>query len=98
MTREFGTALGVALLGAIVSAGYRDAIGSRLGSVPRGAADGVATALAVAGGGGPQAQALIQAARESFVEGWQRAMWAGAGVLAVLLVYVLARGPAREGA
>jgi hypothetical protein len=34
VAREFGTALGVALLGAVLSAGYRDAIDSQLDGVP----------------------------------------------------------------
>jgi Na+/melibiose symporter-like transporter len=95
VTREFGTALGVALLGAVLTAGYRDAIDSRPGAVPGDVADtareGIANALAVADG--TQAQALVRAAQESFVEGWQQAMWAGAGVMTVLFVYVLLRGP-----
>ena len=97
VTREFGTALGVALLGALLSAGYRGAIGSRLAGVPEGPADtareGVANALDAAPQAGPQAQALVRAARESFVDGWQNAMWAGGAVMAALFVYVLARGP-----
>ncbi len=97
VTREFGTALGVALLGAVLTAGYRGAIDSRLDGVPDDAADtareGVANALAAADGVGAQAQALTRAAQESFVDGWQQAMWAGAVVMAVLFVYVLARGP-----
>ena len=35
VTREFGTALGVALLGAVLTAGYRSAIDARLDGVPR---------------------------------------------------------------
>ncbi|MER5764695.1 MFS transporter [Streptomyces sp. NPDC002082] len=97
VTREFGTALGVALLGALLSAGYQDAIDGRLHDVPRGAADaareGVANAVAAAGGAGPRAQALVDAARQSFVEGWQQAMWAGVAVMGVLFLYVLTRGP-----
>ncbi|MCO5999445.1 MFS transporter [Actinoallomurus rhizosphaericola] len=100
VTREFGTALGVALLGAVLTAGYRGAIGSRLHGVPDHAAatarEGVVKALAAAGEAGSQAQALTRAARESFVEGWQQAMWAGAAVMAVLFVYVLLRGPRRR--
>jgi EmrB/QacA subfamily drug resistance transporter len=100
VTREFGTALGVALLGAVLTAGYRSSIDSRLDGVPADVAgtarEGVANAVAVAGGAGPQAGALVRAARESFVDGWQQAMWAGAGVMAVLFVYVLARGPQRR--
>nr|WP_168514213.1 MFS transporter [Streptomyces sp. S1D4-11]QIZ00010.1 MFS transporter [Streptomyces sp. S1D4-11] len=97
VTREFGTALGVALLGALLSSGYRNAIDSRLAGVPEGPADtareGVANALDTANQAGPHAQTLIRAAQESFVDGWQRAMWAGVAVMAALFLHVLARGP-----
>ncbi|GAB2928344.1 MFS transporter [Streptomyces heilongjiangensis] len=97
VTREFGTALGVALLGALLSAGYRSAIDGRLDGVPRDAADtaraGVANAVEAAGGTGPHARELAQAARESFVDGWQQAMWAGVVVMGGLFLYILARGP-----
>jgi EmrB/QacA subfamily drug resistance transporter len=102
VTREFGTALGVALLGAVLSAGYKTSIDPRLDGIPTDIADtareGVANAVAAADGAGPQAQALVRAAQESFVDGWQHAMWAGAAVMAVLFVYVLARGPQRAAA
>ncbi|MFE0470121.1 MFS transporter [Streptomyces sp. NPDC058947] len=98
VTREFGTALGVALLGALVSAGYRSAIDERLHGIPQGAADtareGVANAVEAAGGTGQHAPDLLHAARESFVDGWQQAMWAGVAVMAVLLVHIAFRGPA----
>ncbi len=59
VTREFGTALGVALLGAVLSAGYRDTIDSQLGGVPGAAADaaqaGVANARQAADAAGPRA-------------------------------------------
>ncbi|MCZ4511489.1 MFS transporter [Streptomyces sp. ActVer] len=97
VTREFGTALGVALLGALLSAGYRNAIDARLAGVPEGPADtareGVANALDAAPRAGNQAQSLVRAAQESFVDGWQNAMWAGVAVMAALFAYVLARGP-----
>ncbi|MFI7382802.1 MFS transporter [Streptomyces sp. NPDC049813] len=97
VTREFGTALGVALLGALVSAGYRDAIDDKLHGIPRPAADtareGVANAVEAADGTGPHAQELLHAAQQSFVDGWQQAMWAGAAVMAVLLVHIALRGP-----
>lgn len=101
VTREFGTALGVALLGAVLSAGYRDAVDSRLDGLPgagaEAAREGIATAVATTDGTGAQAQALVRAAQESFVDGWQQAMWAGVGVMTILLGYVLARGPQRAG-
>ncbi|MFE6196031.1 MFS transporter [Streptomyces sp. NPDC057838] len=97
VTREFGTALGIALLGALVSAGYRDAVDDRLRGIPQGAADtareGVANAVAAAGGTGRHAPDLLRAARQSFVDGWQQAMWAGAALMGVLFVYIALRGP-----
>lgn len=102
VTREFGTALGVALLGALLSSGYRGAIDTRLDGVPQGVADtareGVANAIDAADGSGAHARALVHAAQESFVDGWQQAMWAGVAVMAVLFLYILAilaRGPRR---
>jgi EmrB/QacA subfamily drug resistance transporter len=97
VTREFGTALGVALLGALLSSGYRSAIDSRLPAVPKNTADtareGVANAIEAANTGGPHARTLIRAAQQSFVAGWQHAMWAGVAVMAVLFLFILARGP-----
>ncbi|MFB7830364.1 MFS transporter [Streptomyces sp. NPDC056056] len=97
VTREFGTALGVALLGSLVSAGYRGALGARLDGVPQEVADtaeeGLARAVEAAGGAGSRGPALIHAAQESFVDGWQRAMWAGVVVMAALFLCILVRGP-----
>lgn len=99
VTRELGTALGVALLGAILSAAYQRSIDQQLAGteLPAGAADpareGVATAVAVAEAAGPEGTALLRAAQESFVAGWQDAMWVGAAVMGVLLGYALLRGP-----
>ncbi|MER7789901.1 MFS transporter [Streptomyces sp. NPDC097640] len=99
VTREFGTALGVALLGALLSSGYRNAIDSRLADVPQGPADtareGIVGALDAAHQAGPHAQTLIHAAQGSFVDGWRHAMWAGVAVMAALFLHVLARGPER---
>ncbi|WP_211245736.1 MFS transporter [Actinomadura oligospora] len=97
VTREFGTALGVAVFGALLTAGYRHAIDDRLHDVPQGTADtareGIANAVAVSGGAGPHAQDLVHAAKQSYVEGWQQSMWAGVAVMAVVLVYIALRGP-----
>lgn len=97
VAREFGTALGVALLGALVSAGYRSSIDDKLNGIPQSAADtareGVANAVEVAGSTGSHAHDLLRAARQSFVDGWQQAMWAGAAIMAVLVVYIAFRGP-----
>ncbi|MEV0573308.1 MFS transporter [Streptomyces sp. NPDC050392] len=97
VTREFGTALGVALLGALLSAGYRGAIDDRLDGVPRGAADsareGIANAVEAASGTGAHDRQIVHAAQQSFVDGWQQAMWAGVAVMGALLVCIALRGP-----
>ncbi|WP_239114729.1 MFS transporter, partial [Planotetraspora kaengkrachanensis] len=97
VTREFGTALGVAMLGSLLSAGYRSAIDDRLHGIPQASADtareGVANAVEAAGGAGSHAQDLVHAAQQSFVDGWQQAMWAGVAVMGVLFVYVALCGP-----
>ncbi|WP_307962119.1 hypothetical protein [Salinispora arenicola] len=94
VTREFGTALGVALLGAVLTAGYRNAINPRLDTFPTHTADtareGIANAIDTAGTPAP---ALIHAAQESFVDGWQQAMWTGVAVMTILFAYVLVQGP-----
>lgn len=96
VTREFGTALGVALLGAVLTAGYRNAINPRLDTFPTHTADtareGIANAIDTAG---TQAPALIHAAQESFIDGWQQAMWTGVAVMTILFAYVLVQ--ARRG-
>ena len=95
VTREFGTSLGVALLGALFTAGYGSAIAGRLVGVPEDIAaevsKGIAGALELAND--PASVALLHSAREAFVEAWQQAMWAGVVVMALLLVFVLLRGP-----
>ncbi|MGV9707119.1 MFS transporter [Streptomyces sp. NPDC003483] len=97
VTREFGTALGVALLGALLSAGYRGAIDDRLHGIPQGAADtarqGVANAVEAAGDNSPYAHDLVHAAQQSFVDGWKQAMWAGVAVMGALFLHVALRGP-----
>jgi EmrB/QacA subfamily drug resistance transporter len=97
VTREFGTALGIAMLGALLANGYRSAIDGRLDGIPTGAADtardGIANAIEVAPTTGSHAPDLIRAAQQSFVDGWQQAMWIGAAVMAALLLHVALRGP-----
>lgn len=97
VTREFGTALGVALLGALPSAGYRSSIDGRLQGIPQGTADtardGIANALEAAPGAGPRAQGLVHAAQQSFVDGWQQAMWVGTAAMGALFVCIALRGP-----
>ena len=97
VTREFGGALGVALLGAVFAAGYETSIVVQLQGIPADVAAvaerGIANALTLAASGGPYAEELQTAARHAFVQGWRQAIWAGSTMLGLLLVFVLARGP-----
>jgi EmrB/QacA subfamily drug resistance transporter len=98
-TREVGGAIGIALLGTLLSSGYRSGLGNVANDLPPEAAevfeDNVGAALAVAGEI-PNGEALANVAREAFVEGMQLAMWAGAAVMLVSSVIVFRLFP-REG-
>lgn len=95
VTREFGTALGVALLGAVFSTGYSAAIMPQLAGVPpelvKNAARGVATALDLADEGGIHAETLRQSAKQIFVLGWVQAMWVGVIVMGLLFAFIVIR-------
>ena len=93
ITRELGTALGVALLGPLVTAGYSSAIANKLKDYPEQtilkAREGLMHALSMAAGSGKESELLAQIARESFIAGWQQAIWLGAGIMTLLLVYII---------
>ena len=97
LTRELGAALGVALLGGLLAAGYRSAVADRLDGVPsalaRAAGEGVANADALSRTAGVHADQIATAARQAFVVAWQGAIWAGVGVMAALVLVVALRGP-----
>jgi hypothetical protein len=87
-TRELGGALGVAVLGSVVTSQYTSGIGTSLAALPttaRALADsGLAGALAVAGEvGGAQGDALALAAKQAFVDGLNLAALVGAVVVFV---------------
>lgn len=96
-TREFGTALGVALLGAVLASGYRDAIGPHLTGFPSeiaaAARGGIGSAFGVAPQAGEASGTLIRVAQEAFVDGWVRSMWVSVFAMGVLFTYVFVRGP-----
>ena len=100
VTREFGTALGVALLGAVFSAGYRAAVLPKLAGLPKNLATpvarGIVTALDLAVRNTADADRLRNAAQTAFIEGWQQAMWTGVIVMALLFAFVVLRGPERS--
>ncbi len=102
-SRELGGAIGVALLGAMVSSGYVDSVaefasdlGGELGAV---VGEDYYAALAVAGdtaSSDPQlAVDIIDAAQTAWVDGWTTSMWVGIAMSAVAFTYVLFGGPRR---
>ncbi len=99
LTRELGAALGIALLGGLLVAGYRTAIDSRLAGIPRELAaatrEGIANAAAASSQAGAHAPQLMAAAEDAFISGWQQAMWVGVAVMALLVIVVAVRGPRR---
>jgi len=101
-TREVGGAVGVALLGAILTSGYRDAVGPKLEGLPselsHQVSEGIGNAYgAVAAAGDSltkeQSAQIIDAAQHAFIDGWVSSMWIGVGLVTVAFLYVLFRGP-----
>jgi hypothetical protein len=97
--RELGGAIGVALLGSVVSAGYRasvtDATSNLSPELAHRVEDGIGSAYAAApdlGGSGPS---VLDAAREALVDGWRLSMWVGVGLAAATFVYLAVWGPRR---
>lgn len=97
LARELGAALGIALLGGVLVAGYQGAIAGRLSGVPEELAatarDGIANATAISQNAGTYKEQILTAANDAFIAGWQQAMWVGVAVMTVLVVLVLFRGP-----
>jgi EmrB/QacA subfamily drug resistance transporter len=100
ITRELGTALGIALLGPLVTAGYKSAIGEKLNGfseiIITKAKEGLVHAQIIAPSTGDQKELLVTIAKESFISGWQQAMGVGSGVMVVLFIYILLRGTKNE--
>jgi hypothetical protein len=96
-TRVTGGALGVAIMGSIMTSGYRgdmDAIGAGAA-----AHDSLAGALATASGLGGQAGAQLAAtAQQAFVGGMHTAVLVGAAIALAGALVALLFLPAREGA
>jgi hypothetical protein len=95
--RELGGAIGIALLGSFVSAGYRSSVAGATTSLPPELAhqveEGIGAAYAAAPALGEDAPAVLEAARLALVDGWRVSMWFGVGVALAALGYLIVRGP-----
>ena len=85
--REFGSALGIAILGSLLNSGYSDGVAAAAARLPVPAAaaatQSIAVAEAIAARLGPAGEALNQAAQQAFVDGAHQALVGAAIVLAV---------------
>jgi MFS family permease len=100
-TRQVGGALGVAILGSLLSTAYTNKLDSISGQLPPPAAaaanSSIGGALEVARrAGGPQGQQLAEFAKRAFVDGMQQALLVGAGVALLGALIALLLLPARD--
>jgi EmrB/QacA subfamily drug resistance transporter len=95
--RELGGAIGIALLGSFVSAGYRTSVADATTGLAPDLAhrvqEGIGAAFAAAPELGADAPAVLAAAKLALVDGWQVAMWFGVGLAAATFAYLVIRGP-----
>ena len=87
-TREVGAAIGIAVLGTLLTVGYRDVMRSRVGGLPEAAADtasdSIGAALRIAGElPAERAAALTESAVDAFNRGMTLAMGVSAALLAL---------------
>ncbi|MEU6607617.1 MFS transporter [Streptomyces shenzhenensis] len=82
--RQVGGALGIAVLGSVLSAAYRSGIEDKLGPVPAGlrdtAAGSIEATLGVAARLGPQGKALVGPANDAFLHAMHVTALCGTGV------------------
>ncbi|MFF1707855.1 MFS transporter [Streptomyces sp. NPDC058252] len=97
--RQVGGALGIAVLGSVLSTSYRNGIEGSLGLVPAGlrhtAGESIEATLGVAAKLGPQSNALVAPANEAFLHAMHVTALCGAGVAIVGAVVVAVFLPGR---
>ncbi len=95
-SRELGSALGIAVLGSVLNQGYRDGVASVAAALPPQLNEAVLSSIAFVArvpAGDPRAAAVVDAAKQAFVDGVSNAVIVAAGVLVVAAVVVALRGP-----
>ncbi|MGW0757282.1 MFS transporter [Streptomyces sp. NPDC002814] len=90
--RQVGGALGIAVLGSVLSAAYRTGVEDKLGALPADvrhtAGESIEATLGVAAKLGPQGQSLIAPAHDAFLHAMHLTALCGAGVAVIGAVVV----------
>lgn len=98
--REIGAALGIAVAGSVLAAGYSARIAPTLTLLPEAArgpvGDSLAAALQVAEAGGPQAKPLVDLAKTAFLHGFHQAAVALGSLSLVAAVLIALWAPGRK--
>ncbi|MER5181417.1 MFS transporter [Streptomyces sp. NPDC002896] len=102
--RQVGGALGIAVLGSVLSTAYRTSIEDKLGMLPAGvrhtAGESIEATLGVAAKLGPQGKALIAPANDAFLHAMHVTALCGAGVALigamVVFLFLPGRAPAEQ--
>ena len=98
--RELGGALGVALIGSVLSASYSSSVADATAGLPPEAAtavrEGIGGAVVVSSRMGPQGASILDAARVAFVDGWAASMWISAGLAVTAALFALVWTPNRR--
>lgn len=95
--RELGGALGMALIGSVLSAAYTSGVSSSTAGLPPEAATvvegGIGGAVAVSSRLGEAGAPIMEAARSAFVDAWAVSMWLSAGLALAAAVFALVWTP-----
>jgi EmrB/QacA subfamily drug resistance transporter len=95
--REMGGAVGIALIGSVLNSAYRTNVEGATTALPAAVrdpvVDGIGGALAAAGQLGSRGDALVEAARNAFVDGMVPALLLATGFSVVAAVFTAIRGP-----
>lgn len=89
--REIASAIGVALLGSVLSAGYSSAVRDATTGLPAETAEvvrgGIGGAVAVTSQMGADGATILHEARNAFVDGWAMSMWISVGLAVAVAVF-----------
>ena len=96
--REVGGAIGIAVLGSMLTSGYHDGIEPATATLPPEAGEHARESLAfvvhAADQLGPDGDRLVEVARSAFVDGLHSAMWVATAIMAIgaVVTAILHRG------